>query len=243
MKLFIISDIHGSALAFSKAVEAFNREQASLMIICGDYLNHGPRNPLPEGHDTKALAAALNSMKAKICGVRGNCDSEVDQMMLDFPVTEASCRIMLLGSASGCGASPAASVEKCAAAPDGALSAETGKSTVEGGAQSPEAAAQCAAKDEKVTPSGCIFIHHGHLYTNQKAAELTEKGAVIVSGHTHIPVLEYENERYFINPGSISLPKGGSSAGYATIETDAGGAIKEICLKKLDGRSFESMRF
>ncbi len=230
MKLFIISDIHGSALAFNKAVEAFNREQASLMVICGDYLNHGPRNPLPEGHDTKALAAAMNSMKAKICGVRGNCDSEVDQMMLDFPVTEASCRIMLLGSASDC-------AESGEAAPDGAALAGAG-------AQSIKTVAQCAAvKSGKVLPSGCIFIHHGHLYTKQKAAELTEKGAVIVSGHTHVPVLEYEAERYFVNPGSISLPKDGSSAGYATIETGASGAIKEICLKKLDGTTFASMSF
>ncbi|MDD6486716.1 MAG: phosphodiesterase [Spirochaetales bacterium] len=228
MKLFIISDIHGSALAFNKAVEAFNCEQASLMVICGDYLNHGPRNPLPEGHDTKALAAALNSMKAKICGVRGNCDSEVDQMMLDFPVTEASCRIMLLGSASDCAISGAT-------APDGAALAGAG-------AQSIKTVAQCAAAESgKVPPSGCIFIHHGHLYTKQKAAELTEPGTIIVSGHTHVPVLEYEDGRYFVNPGSISLPKDGSSAGYATIETGAGGAIKEICLNKLDGTTFASM--
>lgn len=230
MKLFIISDIHGSALAFNKAVEAFNREQASLMVICGDYLNHGPRNPLPEGHDTKALAAALNSMKAKICGVRGNCDSEVDQMMLDFPVTEASCRIMLLGSASDC-------AESGEAAPDGAALAGAD-------AQSIKAGAQCAAAESgKVPPSGCIFIHHGHLYTKQKAAELTEKGALIVSGHTHVPVLEYEDGRYFVNPGSISLPKDGSSAGYAIIETAENGAVKEICLKKLDGTIFASMSF
>ncbi|MBO4732387.1 MAG: phosphodiesterase [Spirochaetaceae bacterium] len=197
MKLFIISDIHGSALAFNKAVEAFNRENASLMVICGDYLNHGPRNPLPEGHDTKALAAALNSMKSKICGIRGNCDSEVDQMMLNFPVTEASCRIMLLG---------------------------------------------CGTKKEGA-PSGCIFVHHGHLCTRQKAAELTEKDALIVSGHTHVPVLEYENERYFVNPGSISLPKENSFAAYATVETDETGAINGIYLKKLDGTIFSSMRF
>ena len=182
MKLFIISDIHGSVTAFNKAVEAFNRENASLMIICGDYLNHGPRNPLPEGHDTKALAAALNSMKTKISGVRGNCDSEVDQMMLDFPVTEASCRIMLFGS-----------------------------------------------------PSCTVFVHHGHLYTPEKAAEITEPGTIIVSGHTHVPVLEYAYERYFVNPGSISLPKENSEPGYAIIETAENGTVKEICLKKLDG--------
>ena len=205
MKLFIISDIHGSVTAFNRAVEAFNRENASLMVICGDYLNHGPRNPLPEGHDTKALAAALNSMKAKICGVRGNCDSEVDQMMLDFPVTEASCRIMLLGQGFG-------NAEK-------------------------------AAKTEKTLPCRTVFVHHGHLYTPEKAAEITEPGTIIVSGHTHVPVLEYSLERYFVNPGSISLPKENSEPGYATIETAENGAVKEICLKKLDGTTYSSISF
>ena len=190
MKLFIISDIHGSVTAFNRAVEAFNRENASLMVICGDYLNHGPRNPLPEGHDTKALAAAWNSMKSKICSVRGNCDSEVDQMMLDFPVTEASCRIMLFGS-----------------------------------------------------PCRTVFVHHGHLYTPEKAAEITEPGTIIVSGLTHVPVIEHSHESYFVNTGSISLPKENSEPGYATIETAENGAVKEICLKKLDGTTYSSISF
>ena len=92
-------------------------------------------------------------------------------------------------------------------------------------------------------PSGCIFVHHGHLYTQEKVIELTEKGALIVSGHTHVPVLEYADERYFVNPGSISLPKENSVASYATVETDDNGAIKGIYLKKLDGTVFSSMNF
>lgn len=200
MKLFIISDIHGSFGAFKKAAEAFERENASLMVICGDYLNHGPRNPLPDGHDTKSLASALNSMKSKICGVRGNCDSEVDQMMLEFPVTEASCQLFLLNCR------------------------------------------QNEQKDKTAKPSGRIFVHHGHLFDDERVFELTEEGSIIVSGHTHVPRLECRNSRFFVNPGSISLPKEDSRAGYATIETDEQ-SIKEICLKSLDGSVIKKLAF
>jgi putative phosphoesterase len=85
MKFFILSDIHGSVSAFTEATKAFDREGADILVICGDYLNHGPRNPLPAGYDPKSLAPLLNACTGKIIGVRGNCDSEVDQMLLGFP--------------------------------------------------------------------------------------------------------------------------------------------------------------
>lgn len=85
MKFFILSDIHGSVSAFMEATKAFEREGADLLVLCGDYLNHGPRNPLPAGYDPKALAPLINELAGNIIGVRGNCDSEVDQMLLDFP--------------------------------------------------------------------------------------------------------------------------------------------------------------
>ncbi|MBE6351071.1 MAG: phosphodiesterase [Spirochaetaceae bacterium] len=93
MKLFVISDTHGSLSAFKKALEAFEKEQADFIIHCGDYLNHGPRNPLPQGYNTKALAEKLNDYKEKIISVRGNCDSEVDQMLLQFPCLESFNRL------------------------------------------------------------------------------------------------------------------------------------------------------
>lgn len=95
MKLFIISDTHGSLAAFEKALEAFKREQADFIIHCGDYLNHGPRNAIPFGYDTKALAEKLNEYKDRIISVRGNCDSEVDQMLLQFPCLESFTRIFI----------------------------------------------------------------------------------------------------------------------------------------------------
>lgn len=85
MKFFILSDIHGSVPAFEQSTKAFEREQADMLVLCGDYLNHGPRNPLPAGYDPKSLAPFLNAYAGKIIGVRGNCDSEVDQMLLEFP--------------------------------------------------------------------------------------------------------------------------------------------------------------
>ena len=85
MKFMFISDIHGSLLDLQQAIKVFESEKADKLIILGDYLNHGPRNPLPEGYDTKQSASLLNEYKKKIIGIRGNCDSEVDQMMLEFP--------------------------------------------------------------------------------------------------------------------------------------------------------------
>lgn len=85
MKIYIVSDIHGSASDLSVVMKKFDEEKADLLMLVGDYLNHGPRNAIPQGYDTKQVAAILNQYSKKIIGVRGNCDSEVDQMMLTFP--------------------------------------------------------------------------------------------------------------------------------------------------------------
>lgn len=97
MKIFVISDIHGSKSALEAALSAFEREHAGLIAILGDYLNHGPRNPIPEGYDPPGTARLLNERRELIVPVRGNCDSEVDQMMLEFPML-ADYSTMLLGS-------------------------------------------------------------------------------------------------------------------------------------------------
>jgi hypothetical protein len=85
MKLLIVSDIHGSETAAIKAVEMFKKENCEYMLLLGDVLYHGPRNPLPEGHNPKGVAESLNSIKDKIISVRGNCDADIDQMLLEFP--------------------------------------------------------------------------------------------------------------------------------------------------------------
>ncbi len=86
MKWLIASDLHGSALYCEKIMEAYAREQADRMLLLGDILNHGPRNGLPEGYDPMRVAMLLNAKKEDILCVRGNCDSEVDQMILAFPI-------------------------------------------------------------------------------------------------------------------------------------------------------------
>lgn len=86
MKLMIASDIHGSAHYCEKLLEAFEREGAEKLLLLGDILYHGPRNDLPEGYAPKKVIAMLNPLKNKLLCVRGNCDTEVDQMVLDFPV-------------------------------------------------------------------------------------------------------------------------------------------------------------
>ena len=85
MKALIVSDIHGSETAAIKAVELYKKENCAYMLWLGDVLYHGPRNPLPEGHNPKGVAEVLNSIKDRIIAVRGNCDAEIDQMLLEFP--------------------------------------------------------------------------------------------------------------------------------------------------------------
>ncbi len=86
MKLMIASDIHGSKYFCEKLIERFNEEKADRLLLLGDLLYHGPRNNLPKEYDTKSVYELLNDNKDKILCVRGNCDSEVDQMVLEFPI-------------------------------------------------------------------------------------------------------------------------------------------------------------
>ena len=86
MKFMFASDIHGSKKECEKLFTLFEEEQADRLILLGDYLYHGPRNGIPEDYDPKAVSEILNQHKTKIFCVRGNCDSEVDQMMLEFPM-------------------------------------------------------------------------------------------------------------------------------------------------------------
>ena len=86
MKWLIASDLHGSAFYCRKLIEAYKFEQADRMLLLGDILYHGPRNDLPKEYNPKALISMLNELKNDIYCVRGNCDTEVDQMVLEFPI-------------------------------------------------------------------------------------------------------------------------------------------------------------
>lgn len=84
MKFLVLTDIHGSSKFLRLAIEKFNNLKCEKILLLGDILYHGPRNDLPEGYDPKEVISILNNMKDKILCVKGNCDAEVDQMVLDF---------------------------------------------------------------------------------------------------------------------------------------------------------------
>ena len=86
MKYLIASDIHGSAYYCEKLLDAYKNEQADRLLLLGDVLYHGPRNDLPKDYHPKKVISMLNAYKQNILCVRGNCDTEVDQMVLEFPV-------------------------------------------------------------------------------------------------------------------------------------------------------------
>lgn len=86
MKWMIASDIHGSAAYCEKLLAQFGKESADRLLLLGDLLYHGPRNALPAEYDPPKTAAMLNAYREKILAVRGNCDADVDQLVLEFPI-------------------------------------------------------------------------------------------------------------------------------------------------------------
>ena len=90
MKIMAASDIHGSSIWAARIVETFHKEKADKLLLLGDLLYHGPRNDLPENYAPKEVIKILNAEKDNILAVRGNCDAEVDQMVLEFPIMAES---------------------------------------------------------------------------------------------------------------------------------------------------------
>ncbi|MBP5428801.1 MAG: phosphodiesterase [Clostridia bacterium] len=91
MKYLIASDLHGSAKYTEQLLAAYDREGADRLLLLGDLLYHGPRNDLPDGYAPKKVAELLNARRGEILSVRGNCEAEVDQMMLNFPILGDYC--------------------------------------------------------------------------------------------------------------------------------------------------------
>ena len=88
MKYLLLSDIHGSLPTLEKALAFGRKQQCDMILLMGDILNYGPRNGVPEGLDARGIADRLNALADRIVAVRGNCDSEVDQMLLRFPIMQ-----------------------------------------------------------------------------------------------------------------------------------------------------------
>ena len=164
MKYMFASDIHGSAYYCRKLLEAYRQSGAERLILLGDILYHGPRNDLPREYAPKEVIAMLNPMKQELLAVRGNCEAEVDQMVLDFPVL-ADYAVLVLNGLT-------------------------------------------------------FFATHGHLLKAEKVGE-----------------------NYILNPGSVSIPKGGNPATYGILEDTSfrildfeGNTVKEI---RLNGKPEE----
>lgn len=97
MKLFICSDLHGSAYYCKKLITAYEKEGADKILFLGDMLYHGPRNDLPLEYSPKMVCKLMNEMKDELLCVKGNCDADVDQMILDFPIMASYCFLNIDG--------------------------------------------------------------------------------------------------------------------------------------------------
>lgn len=97
MKLLIASDIHGSAYWCRKLLEVYQQERPDKLVLLGDILYHGPRNDLPREYAPKAVIALLSPLAEKILCVRGNCEAEVDQMVLPFPCMAPYSQLLMAG--------------------------------------------------------------------------------------------------------------------------------------------------
>ena len=86
MKFLVLTDIHGSSKYLKLAIEKFNNLNCEKMLLLGDILYHGPRNDLPLEYNPKEVISILNSYKDKVLCIKGNCDAEVDEMVLEFPL-------------------------------------------------------------------------------------------------------------------------------------------------------------
>lgn len=166
MKLLIASDLHGSAYYCEKLMERIQAEQPDRILLLGDLLYHGPRNDLPEGYAPKKVIPMLNGLKEKIIAVRGNCEAEVDQMVLEFPIL-ADYGLLLVGETR-------------------------------------------------------LYATHGHVYNENHLPPLTD-GDALIHGHTHLleakEITAEDGRRIkILNPGSVSIPKGGNPATYALLE-------------------------
>lgn len=160
MKIGIISDTHGCADRWQLAYEKFFQD-ADLILHAGDILYHGPRNPMLEDYNPALLAERLNVCPVPLVLVKGNCDAEVDTLVIQTPI-EAPYSHILAGGRR-------------------------------------------------------ILVTHGHRESEKQREIQAQAGKVdlIVTGHTHIPVLEKKSGIVFLNPGSPSLSK--RTDGRATV--------------------------
>jgi len=175
MKIMIASDIHGSAYYCRQLLEQYRKEKPDKLLLLGDILHHGPSNDLPREYDPKQVISMLNGIKEEILCVRGNCDTEVDQMVLEFPIL-ADYAILYTGTRM-------------------------------------------------------IYATHGHVY-HMENPPMMKRGDILLHGHTHVPAKQEFDGKYYLNPGSVSIPKEESPHGYLMLEEG------DFTWKTLEGKEY-----
>ena len=183
MKMLFASDIHGSAFFCRQLLDIYRKSGAARLVLLGDILYHGPRNDLPREYAPREVISMLNPLKDQIYAVRGNCDTEVDQMVLQFPILA-----------------------------DYALLSIEGKT---------------------------LYATHGHVF-NQDSLPPMQDGDILIHGHTHLLKAEKMETDIgtvaILNPGSVSIPKGGNPNTYAILENGI------FTIKTLDGEIVREMK-
>lgn len=183
MKMLFASDIHGSAFFCRQLLDIYRKSGAARLVLLGDILYHGPRNDLPREYAPREVISMLNPLKDQIYAVRGNCDTEVDQMVLQFPILA-----------------------------DYALLSIEGKT---------------------------LYATHGHVF-NQDSLPPMQDGDILIHGHTHLLKAEKMETAFgtvaILNPGSVSIPKGGNPNTYAILENGI------FTIKTLDGEIVREMK-
>ena len=181
MKLLIASDIHGDLDSMQNLLSIYLKEGCDKILLLGDLLYHGPRNNLPSSYNPKGVISLLNENRNNILAVRGNCDTEVDQMVLDFPILADYICLSLDGLT--------------------------------------------------------VYATHGHKFNTQAPLPLV-KGDILLHGHTHLLTCEeFGDENYYLNPGSVSIPKGGNPRSYMVYEN------RLFTIKDLDGKTIIEKQF
>ena len=167
MKFGVIADIHGDLFGVKSAFDELKKQDIKNVLVLGDVLYHGPRNPMPEGYNPKGVASLINEAPFNFTFVKGNCDAEVDSMVIKYPILQEYAFIY--------------------------------------------------------TDGVSIILNHGDKIENFEKFLENYKGIdILLTGHTHIPAIEETPFGTHINPGSISLPKGGSKKSFAILDVENG---------------------
>ena len=155
MKIMFISDIHGIKTNLEKIKKKFKELKCDKLVVLGDLYYIGPRNKMVEGYDIAAIQNFLESMKENLICIRGNCDSDVDIEVSNFPIINELSMIR--------------------------------------------------------TEENDLYITHGHIYNE---SNWMKENSILIYGHFHIPFIKKIETNYYINPGSISLPRDGYKPSY-----------------------------